>query len=248
MSQSITITAEDILKQVKLSLKTSELIEAIITRKMIANTAEELGIKLEAEDLQEMADKYRKMYKLLSEEDTWAWMKKNHLSLDDFEEFVYCQGLASKLAVHLFADKIEPYFYEHQLDYAGVVMYEVVLEDEDLAMELFYSIQEGEMSFYDVAHKYIEDKELRRKGGYRGILYRKDLKPEISAAVFAATPPGVLKPIVTSKGVHLILVEEIIERKLDNWLRNKIAIDLFDDWVSNSLINFKANKNIEICN
>ena len=76
MSQSITITAEDILKQVKLSLKTSELIEAIITRKMIANTAEEVGIKLEAEDLQEMADKYRKMYKLLSEEDTWAWMKK----------------------------------------------------------------------------------------------------------------------------------------------------------------------------
>lgn len=248
MSQSITITAEDILKQVKLSLKTSELIEAIITRKMIANTAEEVGIKLEAEELQEMADKYRKMYKLLSEEDTWAWMKKNHLSLDDFEEFVYCQGLASKLAVHLFADKIEPYFYEHQLDYAGVVMHEVVLEDEDLAMELFYSIQEGEMSFYDVAHKYIEDKELRRKGGYRGILYRKDLKPEISAAVFAATPPGVLKPIVTSKGVHLILVEEIIERKLDNWLRNKIATDLFNEWVSNSLIDFQANKNIEICN
>jgi parvulin-like peptidyl-prolyl isomerase len=127
-------------------------------------------------------------------------------------------------------------------------MHEVVLEDEDLAMELFYSIQEGEMSFYDVAHKYIEDKELRRKGGYRGILYRKDLKPEISAAVFAATPPEVLKPIVTSKGVHLILVEEIIERKLDNWLRNKIATDLFNDWVSNSLIDFQANKNIEICN
>jgi len=248
MSQSVAITAEDILKQVKLSLKTSELIEAIITHKVIANTAEEVGIKLEAEELQEMADKYRKMYKLLSEEDTWAWMKKNHLSLDDFEEFVYYQGLASKLAVHLFADKIEPYFYEHQLDYAGVVMYEVVLEDEDLAMELFYSIQEGEMSFYDVAHKYIEDKELRRKGGYRGILYRKDLKPEISAAVFAATPPEVLKPIVTSKGVHLILVEEIIERKLDNWLRNKIATDLFNEWVSNSLIDFQANKNIEICN
>jgi parvulin-like peptidyl-prolyl isomerase len=127
-------------------------------------------------------------------------------------------------------------------------MYEVVLDDEDLAMELFYSIQEGEMSFYDVAHKYIEDKELRRKGGYRGVLSRKDLKPEISAAVFAVTPPEILKPIVTSKGVHLILVEDIIERKLDNWLRNKLAADLFDDWLSKSLIAFKANTNIDICN
>ena len=233
MSQSITITAEDILKQVKLSLKTSELIEAIITHKVIANTAEEVGIKLEAEELQEMADKYRKMYKLLSEEDTWAWMKKNHLSLDDFEEFVYYQGLSTKLAVHLFADKIEPYFYEHQLDYSGVVMHEVVLEDEDLAMELFYSIQEGEMSFYDVTHQYIQDVELRRQGGYRGILSRKDLKPEISAAVFAVTPPEVLKPIVTSKGVHLILVEEILQPELNDQLRFQIGSELFGEWVNN---------------
>ncbi|MDB9319543.1 MULTISPECIES: peptidylprolyl isomerase [Cyanophyceae] len=248
MSQPITITAEDILQQVKLSLKTTELIEGIITRQVIANAAKEAGIKVEVEELQEMADKFRKMYNLHSAEDTWAWMKQNNLSLDDFEEVVCNHGLSTKLAVHLFADKIEPYFYEHQLDYAAVVMYEVFLDDEDLALELFYAIKEGETSFYDVAHKYIEDKELRRKGGYRGVLYRKDLKPEISAAVFAAKAPQVLKPIVTSKGVHLILVEEIIERQLDNWLRNKIAAELFDEWVNQSLTQFKCTTNIEICN
>ena len=42
----------------------------------------------------------------------------------------------------MFADKIEPYFYENQLDYTAVVIYEVILDDEDLAMELFYAIQE----------------------------------------------------------------------------------------------------------
>ena len=50
---------------------------------------------------------------------------------------------------------------------------------------------------------------IGRCGGYRGILQRKDLKPEISAAVFAATPPQILKPIVTSIGAHLILVDEV---------------------------------------
>jgi len=30
-------------------------------------------------------------------------------------------------------------------------MYEVVLGDEDLAMELFYALQEGEISFPEVA-------------------------------------------------------------------------------------------------
>ncbi|MBO1070813.1 MAG: peptidylprolyl isomerase [Dolichospermum sp. DEX189] len=248
MSESITITQSDILQQVKLSLKTTELIEEIITRKVIANAAKEAGIKVEVEELQLMADKFRIMYNLHGADDTWAWMKQNNLSLDDFEEVVTNHALSTKLAVHLFTDKIEPYFYEHQLDYAAAAMHEVVFDDEDLAIELFYAVKEGEISFYDVAHKYIQDVELRRKGGYLGMVYRKDLKPKICAAVFAAKPPQVLKPIITSKGVHLILVEEIIERQLDNWLRTKIVTDLFDEWVNKSRTQFKSVTNIEICN
>ena len=151
------------------------------------------------------------------------------------KSFVYINVLSGKLAQHLFADKVEPFFVEHQLDYAGVVMYEVVLDDEDLAMELFYGIQEGEMSFYDVAHQYIQDTELRRKGGYQGIVRRKELKPEISAAVFAAAPPQVLKPIVSAKGLHLIVVEEIIQPQLDDKLRYQIISDLFISWLKQQI-------------
>jgi parvulin-like peptidyl-prolyl isomerase len=91
------------------------------------------------------------------------------------------------------------------------------------------------MSFPEVAHQYIQDTELRRSGGYRGILHRKDLKPEISAAVFAATPPQILKPIVTSSGAHLILVEELIQPKLDDTVRHKILSDLFAAWLKQQL-------------
>jgi parvulin-like peptidyl-prolyl isomerase len=66
-------------------------------------------------------------------------------------------------------------------------------------------------------------------------LSRKDLKSEISAAVFAATPPEVLKPIVTSKGVHLILLEEILQIELDNKLRYQIVSELFGEWVINQI-------------
>ncbi|MEQ9355725.1 MAG: peptidylprolyl isomerase [Coleofasciculus chthonoplastes F2-STO-03] len=55
-------------------------------------------------------------------------------------------------------------------------------------------------------------------------MQRKELKPEISAAVFAATPPQVLKPIVTSKGVHLIFVEEIIQPELNNKGSSEISV------------------------
>ncbi|MFP4577453.1 MAG: peptidylprolyl isomerase, partial [Coleofasciculus sp.] len=172
MSQAITISHEDILHQVKLSCQIPEIVEQIVTRKVIADAAEEVGITVETEELQKAADSLRLISKLNSAEETKVWLQKNGLSLDDFEELVYNNVISGKLAHHLFADKVEPFFVEHQLDYAGVVMYEVVLDDEDLAMELFYAIQEGEMSFYEVAHQYIQDTELRRKGGYRGIVQR----------------------------------------------------------------------------
>ncbi|MDB9323233.1 peptidylprolyl isomerase [Nodularia spumigena CS-591/04] len=243
MSQSITITKEDIFQQVKLSCKIPELVEQIVSRKIILAAAEEAGIKVETEELQKAANLLRLQNQLTSAEDTWKWLEKHGLSIDDFEEIVYTNIITGKLSQHFFADKIEPYFFENQLNYAGVVMYEVVLDDEDLALELFYAIKEGEMSFYDVAHKYIQDLELRRQGGYLGLLRRQDLKPEISAAVFAATPPQVLKPIVTAKGVHLIFVEEIIQAQLEKKLHEKIASDLFVEWLKKQVeeVDFISN-------
>jgi parvulin-like peptidyl-prolyl isomerase len=106
-------------------------------------------------------------------------------------------------------------------------------------MELFYAIAEGEISFPSVAHQYIQDTELRRTGGYRGTLSRKALSPEISAAVFAATPPQILRPIVTSKGSHLIWVEELIQPRLDEMLRLKFLSDLFAEWLKRQLEQFE---------
>lgn len=246
MSKNITITSEDILQYVKLSCKIPEIIEQIVTRKVVENAAVEVGIELEIEELQKAADKIRLANKLNSVGDTWAWLKKQGLSLEDFEQMIYSSLISGKLATHLFADKIEPYFFENQLDYASVVMYEIILDDEDLALELFYAIQEGEMSFYDVAHKYIQDTELRQQGGYRGKVRRKDLMPEISAAVFAAKLRQVIKPILTSKGVHMILVEEIIQPKLDEKLRYRIIVDLFSEWTKQQIEQVKILPNFDL--
>ena len=96
---------------------------------------------------------------------------------------------------------------------------------------MFYCLQEGEISFSEVARQYIEHPEIRRAGGYQGVRRRQDFRPEIAAAVFAAQPPQIIKPIVTAKGVHLIWVEEIIQPTLDEQLRAKIMGDLFGAWL-----------------
>ena len=109
-----------------------------------------------------------------------------------------------------------------------------------MARELFYALREGEISFFEAAYQYIADTELRRIGGYKGFLYRKDLKPKISAAVFAANPHQILKPIITAEGVHLIRVEEIIQPQLDEMLRQQLLADLFGDWLKQQVGKFRV--------
>ena len=244
-SKAIAIKREDIFHQVKLSCSIPEMIEKIVTRKIIIATAENAGISIEVEELQKAADEFRLIHKLENSDATWLWLQQYGMSLDDFEELVYINLITNKLIQHLFTDKVEAYFFEHQLNYAAAVIYEVVLDDQELAIELFYALNEGETNFYEITHEYIEDKELRRSGGYRGIVNRQDLKPEISAPVFASKPPQLLKPIITSKGVHLILVEEIIQGELDEKLRSNIISGLFSEWLKQQTAEVEVNNNFD---
>ena len=231
MSQTITITKEDIFHQVQLSYQIPEIIEKIVERKIVISAAAEAGIEITKEELQKAANQMRALSQLKDAQDTWVWLEKYGLSLDDFEEIVCNTLLSRKLTNHLFADRVEPYFYEHQLDYAGAVIYEIVLDDEDEAIELYYEIQEGEITFYEAAQQHIQNIELRRKGGYRGKVNRADMKPEVSAAVFAVTSSQLLKPIITADGIYLILVEEIIKPELDRKLRQQIMFSLYSEWL-----------------
>ncbi|ARV61422.1 peptidylprolyl isomerase [Nostocales cyanobacterium HT-58-2] len=235
MSQVLKISSEDLFYQARISCQIPSLVEAIATRKIITEAAIKAGIQVEIEELQQAADSLRLANQLLKAEDTLAWLEKYHLSVDDFEYLAQINLLSNKLAIHLFQEKVEPFFYEHKLNYVGAVTYEVILDDEDVALELFYALEEGEISFQEIARQYIKEPELRRASGYQGIRRRSDLRPEIAAAVFAATPPQILKPITTPKGAHLIWVEEIIQPKLDEQLRSKILGDLFAAWLKQQI-------------
>ncbi|MBR8836522.1 MAG: peptidylprolyl isomerase [Stigonema ocellatum SAG 48.90 = DSM 106950] len=235
MLNYFNVSNEDIVRNIKISCKIPDVVEAIATQKIIAETALELGIKVEEEDLQTEADCVRLEKKLVKAKDTLSWLKKHHLSLDDFEELVHRNILSKKLANHLFTEQVERFFYEHQLNYVAAVTYEVILDDRDLALELFYALQEGEISFQEIARQYIQAPEIRRASGYQGIRHRTDFRPEIASAVFAATPPQILKPITTPTGVYLIWVEEIIQPQLDEKLRQKIITDLFSGWLKQQI-------------
>ena len=238
------ISDRDFIYEAKIAGKIPELTQGILRRKVIAKQVQEAGIAPTIAELQAAADKFRIVNQLESAEATQKWLQDRFLSIDDFEDMVTQNLISNKLAQHLFGDRVEQMFAQNLLDYSGAIIYEVILEDRNLAMEIFYSLQEGDLSFADVAHQYISVPESRRRGGYIGIVSRKQLRPEISAAVFAAKPPQLIEPIVTAVGVHLIQVEEIIEPQLDERLHQQILTEMFDRWLVETIAAYPHQVNL----
>jgi parvulin-like peptidyl-prolyl isomerase len=232
----LVLTPSDFIHHLKLSLQMPTLIAAIAAQRILAATAAVEGIQIDLAELQRRADSLRRDYQLLSAEDTWTWLQRHQLSLEEFEQLVYESVMASQLAQHLFADRVEAYFADHRLDYTQVALYDVILDDMDVALELFYGLQANEISFADVAAHYATDPALRRSGGYRGLVHRSDLHPELAAAVFAVQPPQLLRPIVVEGGIYLIYVAEMIEPLLDEARRAEIQAYLFQTWLQQRIL------------
>jgi parvulin-like peptidyl-prolyl isomerase len=241
---SITINENDILHHIRCACKIPDLVEEIAKIKIIVGKAEDLKIEIDPSDLQKASDIFRVMNGMKTARDTWLWLDKYSLSLDDFEETVAVNLTSGQLANYLFEDKVEKHFIDNIFNYYGVVMYEIVFDDRDLAMKYFFSIKEEKISFFEVAYKHIKDVDLRRKCGFRGLLNVKQLQPEVSASVFSIDFPGLLKPIQTNLGFHLILVEEIIKPKLDNKLKVFIISELFLNWLEREVRNIDLLQSI----
>jgi parvulin-like peptidyl-prolyl isomerase len=244
MSIDTNITTEDILEQIKISCKIPEIIEQILTRRIVQAEADKIGIKVEIEELQVAADSFRAKNRLISAKITEKWLDINQLSLDEFENILHLELLSDKLKNSVLADKVEQYFYQHQLDFDRVAMSEVILENKELATELYYSIREGEIGFQDVASKYINDPELKRKGGYLGQIKRKDLNTGLRSIFSVTSYPQVVKPIATAKGFHLIWVDEIIKATIDEEIYQEIQSQLFAEFLKEKATSLVSKLNV----
>ena len=242
MTINTEVTDADILEQIKLSCKIPELTEQVMVKRIIQDEAEKAEIELGVSELQAAADNFRARNGLTSAKSTQMWLSINQLSLDEFENIIRLELLGNKLKDVVLADQVEKYFYQHQLEFDRVALSEVILENKELAMELYYAVREGEMKFSDIAGQYIKDVDLRRKGGYLGERQRKDLNPEMFSVFSAANPPQVIKPIASAQGFRLLWVEKIIKAELDEKLYGEIKNQLFVEYLRNKIKDYSQSQ------
>jgi parvulin-like peptidyl-prolyl isomerase len=209
--------------------------QKILFQQIIAEEAQKREIRVTAEETQREADQQRLALHLESAAATHAWLQEQLITPEAWEAGIHDRLLRQKLAFSMFGGEVDRYFAEHQLDFERVSLYRITVPYEQLAQELFYEIEETEISFYEAAHLYDIDERRRLQCGYEGALHRWSLKPEIAAAVFGARDGVVLGPMKGEQGYDLLMVEEFIAPELTDELRQQINGQMFAEWLNSEL-------------
>jgi parvulin-like peptidyl-prolyl isomerase len=217
--------------------KLQEICSEILHQKIIAEASSARNISVPEEEIEAEANKIRSTLRLEKASDTLAWLKDNLLDPEQWEISINNRLLRQKLAQNLFDSKIESYFAQNRLDYDRFVLYQLVVPYEKLAQELFYQIEEEEISFYQAAHLYDVDRQRRYVCGYEGEVHRWDYPPDIAAVIFT-TPVVVgeiIHPIKSKQGYHLFKIEDYLPAELTPKIRQEIIDKLFEQWLNSEL-------------
>lgn len=230
-----TIALEEIAGFLKKDLRLKEVYQHILQRHIIAKAAAERGLTVTEAEIQAEGDNFRFQNRLEKAADTLAWLADQMISVEEWEEGIHDRLLAQKLSDALFAKEVEKFFAQNRIDFDQILLYQIVVPYERVAQEVYYQIEEQEISFYEAAHLYDIDERRRYNCGYEGKIYRSSLKPEVAAAIFSAKLGEIVGPLKTDRGYHLFVVEDFIRAELTPEVQQEIKDRMFQQWLASEL-------------
>ena len=229
----ITINSDEITVFLKQQMTLREICCQIVYERIIEQAATARNIAVTAEEINQEAEEVRRAKRLEKASDTLEWLEEEITTIDEWEEAIRKKLLAKKLAQELFASEAEIYFNQNRVNFERFVLYQLVVPYEKLAQELFYQIEEEEISFYQAVHLYDIDEQRRYVCGYEGEVRRWDYPPDMAAAIFK-TPIAVgelISPIRSEQGYHLFKIENYLPAQFTPEVQQEIIDRLFGQWL-----------------
>ncbi|WGV28406.1 peptidylprolyl isomerase [Halotia branconii] len=231
----IFIEPEEIVSFLKRKMNLKEVYQEILFKRVISYAAQQRGITVTTVEIEAEADRQRREQRLEKATDTLAWLSDQLVTPHDWEMGIRDRLLSQKLAHYMFAEKVEDFFIKNSLEFEQVILYQIIVESDKLAQEIYYQIAEGEISFYHAANLYDIDDHRRHKCGYEGTIYRFDIQPDIAAMIFQTPPKQLIGPLKTEQGHHLLIVEELLPAELTPERYQEILHNMFHDWLVTEL-------------
>jgi len=202
-------------------------LETLIAQ-LVREQAQQAGLTVSDEELQTIADVFRRLHGLHTAADTHAWLSARGLTVDGFEVSLEDSLLAAKLKQHLTAGQVDVYFSAHQSELERLRLAQVLVERDELARELAIQVREDGIDLEGVAREHgLTVTRLQ--------LFRKQLNGSLAEALDAAKTGELIGPLATPLGFALVVIQERQPAKLDPVTRQSIQDELFAYWLSDRI-------------
>lgn len=193
-----TISADGLVKWLKLNGTFDNLIEELISEKLTVHAAKRAGINITLEEIQERFDQIRRVEGLHRAKDTQEFLQQLGVNLDDFEAYISDTLYKEKMLEEVRRDEaIQEYFSLNSPKFEGIEISHIVVDSENKAREILSLAEEEPDMFAELAREHSLDDDTKHNGGLVGKVLRGELQDEIEAKVFNASAGELLGPFQT---------------------------------------------------
>ena len=206
----LTITADDLLRELRLSRGPATLAE-LIDAELVRQGAEEAGISVSGDEMELRMERARAQAG--SEADLEAMLERRGLTREQFRELLLLDLLLDKLArasMTIDEQEIKDFYAEHREDYAvgaQVKARMMLLGSKADAQAILETLNQGG-DFAGLATALSLDPATKDRGGEMGWFEREDYARPIADAAFALQPGELSGPIEAPDGWVILQVEE----------------------------------------
>ena len=216
-------------------LKVNNLLKPLIKGELIKSLLIKVIIDKEIEEktINQFLNKYGIKDKLNYEK----WLKQNNFTDIELKNLALSDIRLKKYCMENFEHQVEARFLERK-DKLDVFVYSLIRsKDFFKAKELYMRLISEEEEFGNLAQKYSEGVENRTRG-VLGPVSLETTHPAL-AEHLRTNKEGEIQPPIKIGGSHLIVrVESYYPAKLDNFMREKMALEIFDQWVETQVSEF----------
>jgi parvulin-like peptidyl-prolyl isomerase len=238
-----SITADEFVKRLRITNAFQDLLEDIIGDKLTVRAAKKRGIKVNAEEVQERADQFRRIRGLHRAKDTSAYLDTIGFSLDDFENYLSDSLYKEKMINEICGDKaVEEYFRLNSPKFENVELSHILLDSESKAKEIQAILEEDPESFAVLAKEHSLSQGTRDNGGLIGKVTRGVLPAQVEAKVFNAARGEILGPFASGdeQFFEIFMVNAKEPPTLDEQTRAKVRKLLYRQWLAKQAAEHKV--------
>jgi parvulin-like peptidyl-prolyl isomerase len=238
----LSLDAQEIVDFLRQNFRLPEICQAIVEQKIIYQVALEHGIAVTLQEVETAVENIRYEKAFENPAGFTDWLTDRGATLSDLKQMLRANLLAEKVIHNLFIDQVESTFSQQQHSFDQLVLYKIVVPYEHLAQEVFYQIEEEEISFFEAAHVYDIDQNRRLNCGYEGTILRRDLPPNLAEFLSTARPGELVGPIKAANQFYeLFWIDDLVYPELTPALQTTILHQLYRTWMEQNINDYLAS-------